>query len=185
MINTTAPLFKNDTFEVTIKRQQAELYSRMFGLMSEDFVTNTDIQNYLKLLSKCLSGIQEQLDSLFNIVANHTHNVPPHTHPLPPHTHYSASPGSLTSNNIGAYSTLGTPLVTRIPTESGSIKWNTIGIPEIVNTTGAIQNLQGSRIITGPSLEGPLVTSTRRMKTPEILNTTKTIPPILKGPFSL
>ena len=185
MINTSAPLFQGDNFETTIKRQQAELYSRLFGMMAEDFVTNTDIQNYLKVLAQCLSGIQEQLDSLFNIVANHTHNIPAHTHPITPHTHVSSSPGTPTSTNITGLSTNATPLSTQIPVTTSSIKWNTIALAEIINTTGAIQNLQGSSIITGPSLEGPLITSTRRMKTPEILNTTKTLPPILKGGFSL
>lgn len=181
MINTTAPLFQSDTFEVTMKRQQAELYTRMFALMAEDFVTNTDIQNFLRLLNQCVTGVQEQLDTLFMILSNHTHNVPPHTHPITPHTHICPPAGGPSSPNIAGLVTMGVPLATNIPTESGSIKWNSIPIPEIINTSGSIHNLEGSRVIIGPSLEGPLVTSKRRMKTPEVLNTTKTIPPILKG----
>lgn len=181
MINTSAPLFVNDQFEVAMKRQQAELYTRMFSLMAEDFVTNTDIQNYVKLLTQCITGMQEQLDTLFMIISNHTHNVPPHTHPIIPHTHISSAPGSPSSPNTVGIVTEATPLQTQTPTESGSIKWNTITSPEIINTTGVIHNLEGSSVIMGPSLEGPLVTSKRRMKTPEVLNTTKTIPPILQG----
>ena len=181
MINTSAPLFVNDRFEITMKRQQAELYTRMYALMAEDFVTNIDVQNYVKLLTQCVTAMQEQLDTLFMIISNHTHNVPPHTHALTPHTHISNAPGSISSPNIAGLNTLPTPLTSSVPTESGSIKWNTITSPEIINTTGVIHNLEGSKVIMGPSLEGPLVTTKRRMKTPEVLNTTKSIPPILEG----
>lgn len=181
MINTTAPLFTESNFQITIERQQAELYSRLFALMAEDFPTNSDLQIYIKELTQAILRLQQQLTSLFQIVSTHTHTVPPHTHAIIPHTHISASPGSPTSPNVGGYITGPTPLISNVPVQTGSIKWVTVNITDIRNTTGAIQNLAGSRIIIGPSLDGPLIQSKRRMKTPEILNTTKTVPPILKG----
>lgn len=180
MLNTTAPLFTGDKFSSTIKRQQAELYTRLFHLMAEDFPTNTDLKQYVTLLTEEITALQEQLRNLFQILSTHTHTVPAHTHSIPQHTHISGGPGSASSANIGGFITAATPLSTQSPVESNSIKWSSVRMPEVPNTTGVAQNLQGSSVIQGPSLEGPLVTSKRRLKVPEILNTTKTIPPILK-----
>lgn len=183
MVNTSAPLFGKETYKTEMSRQQAELYSRLYAYAAEDFVSHPDLKEFIKLTVNCIQGIQEQLISLNNIISTHTHNVPPHVHNILPHTHICPPAGGPSSPNIGGVLTQPTPLSSEFPVQSGSIKWNSITLPVFVNTTGTVENLEGNKVIQGPTLVGPAEVYKRRMKTPEILNTTISIPPILKVDF--
>lgn len=180
MVNTSAPLFGTDTYKNEILRQQAELYSRLYAFAAEDFVAHPDLKQFIALTVECFESIQLQLETLTSVLASHSHNIPPHTHSIPPHTHISSSPGSPSSTNILGYATLPTPLTTQFPLQAASIKWTLVAPPLFVNTTGSIENLEGNKIILGPTMVGPAEVYKRRLKTPEILNTTISIPPILK-----
>lgn len=180
MVNTSAPLFNKETYKNEINRQQAELYSRLYAFAAEDFVSHPDMKEFVKVTIECIQSIQNQLTDLNKTISSHTHNVPPHKHEIPPHTHISASPGSASGPNMAAFSTLPVPLNSNSPVESASIRWDTVALPIFKNTTGAIENLEGNKVISGVSLVGPAEIYKRRMKTPEILTTTISIPPILK-----
>lgn len=180
MLNTSAPLFKDENYKVEIERQQAELYSRLYPFAAEDFVNHPDLQAYIKLNLECLNGMQTQLTELYQILSSHTHNIPPHTHAIVPHTHICPSGGGPSSPNTTGMVTQPQALRSDRPIEAASIKWNTITVPIFKNTSGALENLEGNKVIQGPSKVGPTAIYSRRMKTPELLNTTVSIPPLLK-----
>lgn len=181
MVNTSAPLFNSETYKDEITRQQAELYSRLYAFAAEDFVSHPDMKEFISLTVSCIQDIQKQLTELTGTLATHTHNVPPHTHALEPHNHISAAPGSPSGPNMSSFQTLPTTLNSNSPIESASIKWNLIAPPVFKNTTGTIENIEGNRVITGVSLVGPAAIYRRRMKIPEVLTSTISIPPILKS----
>ena len=181
MVNTSAPLFNSETYKDEITRQQAELYSRLYAFAAEDFVSHPDMKEFIRLTVECIQDIQKQLTELSRTLSTHTHNVPPHTHTMEPHTHISANPGSPSGPNMGSFQTLPTPLNSNSPVESASIKWNLVTLPIFKNTTGAIENIEGNKVITGVALVGPAEVYKRRMKTPEVLTSTVSIPPILKS----
>lgn len=183
MLNTSAPLFNTDTYKNEITKQQAELYSRLYAFAAEDFVAHPDMKEFVRVTIECLQSIQKQLTELNKTLSSHTHQVPPHKHEMVPHTHISAAPGSTSGPNMSAFSTLPTPLNTNSPVESASIRWDNVTLPIFKNTTGAIENLEGNKVISGVALVGPAEIYKRRLKTPEILTTTVSIPPILKGGF--
>lgn len=180
MINTSAPLFKDENYKAEIERQQAELYSRLYPFAAEDFVNHPDMKEFIRLNVECLTEMQKQLTELYQILSSHTHNVPPHTHAIQSHTHICPSGGGPSSPNVTALVTGPKGLRSDRPIEASSIKWDTISLPVFKNTSGAIENLEGNKVIKGPSKVGPTAVYSRRMKTPELLNTTVSIPPLLK-----
>ena len=180
MLNTSAPLFSDNTFETEIKKQEAELYSRLYPLAAEDFVAHPDLSIFVQETVACFNSIQSQLTNLMGVISRHTHTVPPHTHTIPPHTHTSAAPGQPTSPNIGGYVTGPTPLSTNPPVESASITWSNSTLPRFNNSTGAITNTAGNKVITGVSKHGPMITGKRRMKDDPALYSQPLLP-IIKG----
>ena len=184
MINTSAPLFGEETYRNEISRQQAELYSRLYAYAAEDFVAHPDLKEFVTLTIQCIEAMQKQLTSLNSTLSTHTHNVPPHTHAITPHTHICPSGGGPSSPNVVGMITQPTPLHSEAPVQSGAIKWNLVSLPVFVNTTGTIENLEGNKVIEGPTFVGPADIYRRRLKTQEILNTTVSIPPLLKVDFN-
>ncbi len=180
MINTSAPLFGKETFQNEIEKQQAELYSRLYKYAAEDFVSNADMKEFMVTLTAFVKSLQDQLMGLMNVMSTHTHNVPAHTHPIPPHVHPDPVSG-MTGQNVGAYVTSPTTLMTQTPIQSASMKWNTLPAPKIMNTTGSLPNVEGNMVTIGSSKIGPAVVSSRRMKTPEILNVQLPTIPILNS----
>lgn len=184
MLNTSAPLYADNRFEKEMKKQEAELYARLYPMAAEDFTSHPDVKKFATEVAACFEKMQQQLSNLFNIVSSHTHIVPPHTHPLEPHTHVSNGPGAPTTPNLGSFSTLPMQLTTNPPSESSSLQWASTPNPNFINTTGSIPNMEGNRIIVGPSATGPLITGKRRMKVDPALNAV-TFLPIIKGLKSL
>lgn len=180
MLNTSAPLYADNRFEKEIKKQEAELYARLYPMAAEDFVAHPDMKTFVSGTISCLQAMQKQLTSLFKIVSQHSHVIPPHIHNITPHTHTTTVPGAPTGPNIGGFTTLPTPLTTNPPTESGTIIWTDTPNPQFTNTTGSVPNMEGNRIIVGPSAVGPLITGKRRMKVDPALNSV-TMLPIVKG----
>ena len=179
MINTTAPLFVDDAFSEDMEKQAAELYARLYPIAAEDFTTLPDVLKYIQTNKAVLLGMQKQLTMLFQLISTHVHRIPPHFHAIPPHTHPDPVSGITGPNTLGL-ATLTTPLVTQIPTNSGSIKWNTIKIAEYVNTSNALPNMSGNQVVVGESRLGPMRVGKRRAKVPLIL-ASPTILPIVKG----
>lgn len=179
MLNTTAPLFADDVLSKDMERQEAELYSKLYALAAEDFTTIPDILRYIQSNKMVLLAMQKQLTMLFQLISTHAHRIPPHYHPIPPHTHPDPTSGTTGPNTTGL-ATTGVSLVTQIPTNSSSIKWNTIKVAEYVNTSNAIPNMAGNTVIIGSSQIGPLRVGKRRAKVPLIL-ASPTVLPILKG----
>ena len=180
-MNTSAPLFAENNYKTEIEKQQAELYSRLYHLAAEDFVSHPDLKNYIEATKASIESLQNQITELMRIISNHTHIVPAHTHPILPHVHNSPESGAPTGPPVGGgLVTQPMQCVTQNPVEAGTIRWNKITFPRFNNTTGAPANMAGNMVAPGPSLVGPLVISKRRLKTPEILNTTVSIPPLLK-----
>lgn len=180
MLNTSAPLYEDNKFEKEIKKQEAELYARLYPIAAEDFVAHPDMKVFVSGTVSCLQSIQKQLTSLFKIISHHTHVIPPHVHNIAPHTHTSTAPGYPTGPNIGAFATLPTPLTTNPPSESGTIIWTDTPNPQFNNTTGATPNMEGNRVIVGTSSVGPLISGKRRMKVDPVLNSV-TVLPIVEG----
>lgn len=184
MLNTSAPLYADNRFEKEMKKQEAELYARLYPMAAEDFVAHPDLKKFVTETLTCFQGLQKQLTTLFRLVSHHTHVVPPHTHQIPPHTHATTAPGAPTGPNMGGNVTLPSPLTTNPPVESGTISWVDVPGPTFINTTGSIPNLEGNRIIIGPSATGPLITGKRRMKVDPALSSV-TLLPIVKSLTSI
>lgn len=178
MINTSAPLFAEERHEQEIRKQIAELYSRMYPIAAEDFTTTQDVYQYIKKLEAWNSSVQKALIQLFQVLSTHTHRVPPHTHAIEPHIH--ATPAGPSSPNANALITMPTPLLSEPPVEASQIKWTTIKLPPYVNSTGAPPNLSLNRVIRGPSSHGPLVVTQRRALPPKDL-ALQPMPPIIKS----
>ena len=94
MLNTSAPLYEDNKFEKEIKKQEAELYARLYPMAAEDFVAHPDMKVFVSGTVSCLQSIQKQLTSLFKIISHHTHVIPPHVHNMVPHAYYNSSRGS-------------------------------------------------------------------------------------------
>lgn len=179
-MNVSGAIFANDKSRKEISRQEAELYSRLYAMAAEDFPSHPDFKTYTLSVNTCIEALQTQITELMSILASHTHVVPPHTHPIPPHTHISSAPGSPSGPNMGAFMTSPTTVTTNTPVQSASIRWNKVTLPKFKNTTNAKPNMEGNMVITGPTEVGPISVKKRRMKSPEILHTSVSIPPLLK-----
>lgn len=184
MLNTTAPLYADNTFEQEMKKQEAELYARLYPMAAEDFTAHPDVKKFATEVVTCFETIQKQISAFIQIVASHTHTVPPHTHPLEPHTHTTTAPGAPTGPNIGGFTTLPTPLSTDVPVQSGSMSWNDAPSPSFTNTTGSVPNMEGNSITVGPSRVGPMITGKRRLKEDPALHKV-TVLPIVKDMMKL
>lgn len=168
-MNTSAPLFAENNFEEETERNLAELYCRIYALAAEDFTTTADVDNFIKELTEWMRLLQKQQTTLMRVISTHTHIIPPHTHPMEPHTHVCAAPGQPSSPNVGAFTTMPMQLTTNIPVESQQIVWNDVPSPSYKNTTMVTPNKTGNRVITGPTMVGPLTMNQRRAKTPKAL----------------
>lgn len=176
MLNTSAPLFVNQGLERDIKRQEAELYSRLYPIAAEDFSSTADLTQYATDVKECLLSLQRQIKSLMRILSKHTHNVPPHTHTIEPHVHTTSAPGFPTGPNVNGLVSHPTPLVTNVPTETASIYWTNVQSPLYKNTTGVPSNIGMNRVTYGLSKVGPLVKGQRRAKIPSVLLEVGTVP---------
>lgn len=160
MTNTSAPFMTSIDQQTIVDKQKAELYMQLYPYASEDFLSSMDATTYSNVLATHIENLQSQLTSLFKIVANHTHVVPPHVHGVINHS-------------------VTTPVsqITEIPIQSPSIAWSFTKTPLVQNTTGSAWNLAGNFQIEGLPSEGMLITSKRRaLPLPKTL--TITLPPI-------
>jgi hypothetical protein len=177
MTNTSAMLFTDTAEASRMKKQRAELYTRIYQYAAEDFVSTADFQQFMTTLVTWCGLVESQLATLMQILSTHVHQITPHVHPIEPHTHIDGD-GRSTSPNIGAVATLPVPLTTIIPNTSSGIVWKANIKPSYINTTLAIPNIEGNKIIVGVGSDGDAYPDNRRLKLPPIL-LQPTIPPII------
>lgn len=177
MTNTSAMLFSDAAEASRMKKQRAELYTRLYQYAAEDFISTADFQQFMTTLTTWCGLVESQLATLMQILSSHVHQIPPHQHAIEPHTHADGS-GRITSPNIGAATTLATPLTTIIPNTASSIVWKVNTKPIFINTTLAIPNITGNKIVVGVGTDGDAYPDNRRLKLPPIL-LQPTIPPII------
>ena len=182
-MDTSAAMYLGQDLGGEISQQEAELYCKIYALAAEDFSTIPDVLTYIKSNTECLMSIQNLLKKLMSILSKHTHAIPPHTHALQPHTHPDPVSG-ITGPNIGSLVTMATPLVSDIPAESTQIMWSSMPAAKYINTSGALPNLEGNTVISGPSLKGPMKVTRRRAKVPLVL-TQPSVLPLVKGMVKL
>ena len=122
---------------------RAELYTRLYKWISEDFINYQDFQKFEKSLIQWATSIEKRLNTLGANLAKHTHSIPPHTHP-------GVGP------NIGAVKTL-------MPTSPVSLKWNQRKVFGVIeNTTGAKTNTNNKIIKRNNPVIGDSVYATGR-----------------------
>lgn len=162
MTNINAAFFNDLSQQSIVEKQKAELYMQMYPYMAEDFFSSFDNQTYGNVMKTHIDNLQAQLTRLFEVVAKHTHTIPPHIH--------------MTGKEYTP--TMPTPLITLAPVQSGAIKWSAVSTPIPQNTTGAVWNITGNFKIPGLPSDGMLRESERRA-TPLPLTLTVVLPPIL------
>ena len=62
--------------------------------------------------------------------------------------------------------------------------WSSMPAAKYINTSGALPNLEGNTVISGPSLKGPMKVTRRRAKVPLVL-TQPSVLPLVKGMIKL
>lgn len=181
-------------------RQRAELYMQMYKYAAEDFISIPDQNRYADTMTKWGSSVEKRLLNLGRELQVHTHEITPHVHAMPyhthittPHVHTSSAPGSPTSPELAPIITMSTDLTDTLPslTMTNQVKtafnrselaWHMRSVPiRPTNTTGAVSNLAGNRIIKGTNIVGDnLSISGRRQLLIPIL-AVPDIPPIMKA----
>jgi hypothetical protein len=180
MTNTSAAMFTDQAEVIRMQKQRAELYTRIYQYAAEDFTSIADFQQFYSLSAVWMQSLETQLQTLMQIISVHVHDVPPHSHPIEPHTHISSAPGSPTSPNIGGVITMPTGLVTNLSTNTSQIVWRPLAKPTFINTTLAIPNIEGNKIVVGVGAEGDVFPEQRRLRVAPIL-LKPTLPPIISS----
>lgn len=161
MTNTNAPFFTNLNQQSIVDKQKAELYMQLYPYAAEDFLSSFDAYTYGENMKLHITNLQKQLERLFEVVANHSHTIPPHVHGVINH--------SLTTP---------IPLTTLVPIQKPMIKWISTPTPIPVNKTGSEWNIAGNLIAPSIPSDGMAITAMRRAK-PLELTLTVVLPPIL------
>lgn len=159
-MNTSGIFMTSLNQQMIVDKQKAELYMQLYPYASEDFLSSFDAVTYSGAMALHIENMHAQLVKLFEIVAAHTHDIPPHIHGVINHS-----------------KTTPTPLRTLVPMQSPTIVWVPSPCPVVVNTTGSVWNLAGNFMLPGLPSEGMLTTNLRRA-TPLPLTLTITLPPI-------
>lgn len=180
MTSTSAPMFTDQAEVMRMQKQRAELYSRIYQYAAEDFTSIADFQQFYDTLAVWAQAVETQLQTLMQLLSVHVHDIPPHTHPIVPHTHVSAAPGSPTGPNIGGSVTVATGLITNLSTNQSQIVWRPLSKPIFVNTTLAVPNVTGNKIVIGVGEEGDAYPEKRRLAVAPVL-LSPTIPPIINN----
>lgn len=141
-MNLSSSAFLDQTQNTYSKKLLAETYMQLYQYAAEDFTTIPDIQKFITQLTSWMVSVDEKLALIMEMVANHTHTVPPHAHSM-----QGAQP---------------VPLMTNVPTNKSGIKWTPSPYPVLLNTTGTIPNLIGNRIILSTASEGSIFPTIRR-----------------------
>lgn len=157
MTNLNAPYFTNLQQQNIVDKQKAELYMQLYPYAAEDFLSSYDAQTYGNVMKVHIDNLQKQLSRLFEVVANHTHNILPHSH-----------------SNEGAQPV---PLITLVPNQKPLIRWTTTVVPIPVNKTGSVWNISGNFIVPSLPSDGMAEVANRRAR-PLELTLEVVLPPI-------
>lgn len=145
--NLNAAAFIDTTQNEYSKKVIAETYMQVYQYAAEDFPSHPDLQRYISDLTNWMRSVDQRLANQMQMIASHTHSIPPHIHGVIQH--------SMTSP---------TPLTTMIPNQSKAIKWSPINYPIFINTTMTEPNISGNRIMVSSASEGSILPTVRRAK---------------------
>lgn len=165
-VNLNGAAFTNETQNDYAKKALAESYMQMYQYAAEDFPSHPDLQRFITDLTNWMISVDNRLAQQMQIIANHSHNIPPHTH-------------SVSNHSVA----LPVPLTTLVPTQSRAIKWSPIRYPIFVNTTMTEPNLIGNRIVVNTASEGSMLPTIRRMK-PIPITLVPKLSPVLQDALS-
>lgn len=145
--NLNAAAFTNETQNDFSKKVIAETYMQVYQYAAEDFTSHPDVKRYIQDLTSWMRSVDQRLAQQMQLIATHTHQIPPHMHGVIKH--------SITSP---------VPLTTLVPANSPSIRWSPITYPIYINTTLTQPNLSGNSITTSIASEGSALATIRRVK---------------------
>jgi hypothetical protein len=78
-MNSSAAFMKDTQQSSIVKKQRAELYSRIYQYAAEDFVSQADFTKFLHSLEAYHNAIERQLQTVLTVISNHTHQVVGHS----------------------------------------------------------------------------------------------------------
>lgn len=142
MVNLSAASFTDQTQNDYVQKVVAESYMQLYQYAAEDFTTIPDIQRFITDLTAWMALVDEKLAVQMQMIATHTHMIPPHSH-----SQDGAQP---------------VPLITNLPTNKSAIKWTPSIYPVLLNTTGTLPNMFGNRISVSVASEGSILPMIRR-----------------------
>lgn len=132
-----------DTYESTYADKSiAETYMQMYQYAAEDFPSHPDLDLYIRSVTAWMKSVDQRLTQQMNLIASHTHIIPPHSHP-------GGKGGPI-------------PLITLNPKNAAAIKWTPIPYPTYINTTLTRPNMGGNFIIVNLASEGSPYPKVRR-----------------------
>jgi hypothetical protein len=166
-MNSSAPLF-TDTGQIQIvKKQRADLYSRIYQYAAQDFVSQADMKIYIESVTAWMKSVETEISTLMATISSHTHVLIPHVHLYDD----NGSP-AITGPEVA-------PLMTLVPIQAPVIKWIDIPEPVFINTTLTPPNYSGNRVMLGIGSEGDAVPELLRML-PIPITQTPLLPPVLQ-----